>query len=131
MNDPQKRDDGILISKASDVSGNAYAPYSGLHVGAAVRSESGRIYMGCNVENASYGLTVCAERVAILSAVANGEKKLDTIAIVSRDIPEPLPCGACLQLMSEFGIKRILIGRPDGYDAYTIGELLPKPFRLK
>lgn len=131
MDNPQDKIDAELVSKALEMLDNAYAPYSRLHVGAAVRSSSGKIFTGCNVENASYGLTTCAERVAIFSAVASGEKDLDTIAIVSEDIGEPVPCGACLQVMIEFGIKRVVIGNKDGYHAYHIGELLPKPFRLK
>jgi len=126
----EARDD-ILISEATKALKNAYAPYSRIRVGAAVRTVSGKIYTGCNVENASYGLTVCAERIAIFSAIADGESDLETLAVVSHDIPEPLPCGACLQVMNEFGIKQVLIGDARGHRTYQLTELLPKPFRLK
>ncbi len=123
--------DDSLVSKAREALEKSYAPYSLLKVGAAVKADSGKIYTGCNVENASYGLTVCAERIAIFSAIANGERKLEAIAIVSDDIPEPLPCGACLQVMNEFGIQRVLVGRNSGYETFTLDELLPKPFKLR
>lgn len=93
----------LLIKEAKKVRKNAYTPYSKFKVGAAVVCSSGKIYTGCNVENASFGLTICAERNAIASAVASGEKKITAIAIVAdTDILTP-PCGACRQVIYEFG----------------------------
>ena len=95
-----------LIRAATAALANAYAPYSRFRVGAAVVGTNGKIYSGSNVENASYGLTNCAERTAIFKAVSEGEKELLTIAVIA-DSPLPTsPCGACRQVMSEFGIKK-------------------------
>src|SRR6478736_1354176 len=92
-----------LIESARAVRDNAHAPYSGFHVGAAVMSESGHIYVGCNVENASYGATLCAERSAIAQMVAAGEKRLTNVAVFV-DADEPaMPCGVCRQVIAEFG----------------------------
>jgi cytidine deaminase len=118
-----------LIRAAQAARNNAYAPYSRFAVGAAVQGGSGRIYSGCNVENASYGLTMCAERVAIFQAVAAGEKRL-TVLAVAADTPSPAsPCGACRQVMAEFGIKTVVMCNTKGDRlAVTLEELLPYAF---
>jgi cytidine deaminase len=104
----------------------AYAPYSNFHVGAAVVDEQGRIFTGCNVENLSYGLTICAERVAISSAIAAGAKSLSTIVVVADTDTPVSPCGACRQVMAEFGIENVrLCNRHESLD-YTLDQLLPR-----
>ncbi|MFH1416547.1 MAG: cytidine deaminase [Elusimicrobiota bacterium] len=92
-----------LIKKAVEYREKAYAPYSKFKVGAAVEGESGRIYGGCNVENSSYGMTICAERAAIVKAVSEGETKIVRMAVVTVDKDVSLPCGACRQVLLEFG----------------------------
>ena len=121
-----------LKAAARTAAGRAYAPYSKFTVGAAVLTASGKIYSGCNVENASYGLTNCAERTAIFSAVAAGEKKLKLRCVVvytPTDMPTA-PCGACRQVINEFGPDaRILsICRGKGHIATSTHELLPDAF---
>jgi cytidine deaminase len=124
-------DDKDLVDRAMEAAGRAYAPHSGLRVGASVLTTDGEVFTGCNVENASYGLTVCAERVAIFAAVAAGHRHIVAVAIASMDIASPMPCGACLQVMEEFGVKRVIVGRPDGeLEGYEFRHLLPRPFSL-
>jgi cytidine deaminase len=124
-------DDATLVAEAAKACVNAYAPYSGVKVGACVETESGEIFCASNVENASYGLTICAERAAIFQAVAGGHTAIDKVAIVAEGMADPMPCGACRQVMQEFGVKRVLVGRPDGsYQAYEFAALLPRPFSL-
>lgn len=114
--------------------GNAYAPYSNFKVGAAVLAESGRIYSGCNVENASYGLSVCAERVAILKAVSEGEREIRAVAISNSSGKPSPPCGACRQVMAEFAPKdepmMTYLVSDQGVETYTLDDLLPHAFRL-
>ena len=94
-----------LLNEAKDISQNTYSPYSNFPVGACVLYESGNKYLGCNVENMSYGLTLCAERNAISSAIANGEKtNIKAIAIYSPKQKKCMPCGACRQWLSEFAL---------------------------
>jgi cytidine deaminase len=108
---------------------HAYAPYSEYRVGAAALGASGMVYTGANVENRSYGLTVCAERNAVFAAVGSGEKKIEKIAVVADGQRSPFPCGACLQVMEEFGVRQVIVGRPDGaYETYAFEDLLPRPF---
>ncbi|MGC9797208.1 cytidine deaminase [Fervidobacterium riparium] len=118
-----------LIQRAKEVMKNAYAPYSHFHVGAALLTKSGNVYVGVNVENASYGLTNCAERTAIFSAVANGESEFDMLVVVA-DTDKPVsPCGACRQVMSEFGnFKVILTNLKGDVLETTVSELLPYSF---
>ena len=116
-----------LIERAMEMAKMAYAPYSHFPVGAAVLAESGKIYGGANVENASYGATVCAERSAIFAAVNAGERKLVTIAVTET------PCGVCRQVMREFcddprAFKVIVAKTTDDYKVFTLGELLPESF---
>lgn len=122
-----------LIEEAKNVSANAYAPYSKFKVGACALFESGNIYTGCNVENGSYGLSLCAERNALSSAVAAGEKsKLNAIAIFSPNTSDCTPCGACRQWIYEFSqdAKVILENEDKTLKIYNIKELLPDGFLL-
>lgn len=110
---------------------NSYSPYSHFAVGAAVRTADGKIYGGCNVENASYGLCCCGERNAIFAAVCAGERELEAICVVA-DTEKPVsPCGACRQVMSEFKIKNIILANLQGdIRIYTLEEILPYGFDL-
>ena len=121
-----------LIDKAKEASKNAYAPYSNFRVGACVLAESGNIYCGCNFENASYGLSICAERNAIGTAVANGEKKIKAIAIYSPNMYNCTPCGACRQVINEFKTDETVVITVAGDEIITrkIGDLLPEVFEL-
>ncbi|MBP2653852.1 MAG: cdd [Firmicutes bacterium] len=122
--------DDELIAAAQIARFKAYAPYSHFSVGAAVRAASGRIYCGCNIENASYGLTNCAERTAIFKAVSEGEMVFNALAVVA-DTEEPVtPCGACRQVMAEFGINTVVMGNTTGkWQSTTLDELLPLGFK--
>ena len=122
-----------LIEKAKEASKNAYVPYSKFKVGACALFESGNIYTGCNVENSSYGLSLCAERNALSNAIAAGEKtKLVAIAIVSPNMKFCTPCGACRQWITEFSkdAKVILEKEDSSIEAIDIKELLPYTFEL-
>jgi cytidine deaminase len=102
-------------------------------VGAAVLDERGRVHVGCNVENASYGLTICAERNAVAAAVAAGARRLRAVAVVTETRPPGTPCGACRQVLAEFGGDEltVLLAPPSGpTDQTTLGALLPRAFRL-
>ena len=119
-----------LIESARAVRDNAYAPYSGFMVGAAVLSESGKIYVGCNVENATYSLTLCAERVALVKALSDGHAVFTRIAVVAdTDAPTP-PCGPCRQLLWEYcGDIDIILGNLTGPKGrFRLAALLPLPF---
>jgi cytidine deaminase len=121
--------DEVLITKALEMRGNSYSPYSNFAVSAALLTESGKVFTGVNVENASYGLTICAERVAIATAVAAGEKEFQTIAVVVTGGGSP--CGACRQVLNEFAPNlRVLMADEDGklVRTSTLGELLPEAF---
>jgi cytidine deaminase len=107
----------------------AYAPYSQFPVGAAVLANDGSIYVGCNVENSSYGLTLCAERVAIHTAVASGRRRLTALAVVGPSGITLTPCGACRQVMEEFGVQTVVIAGPRGAPAViSLPALLPIPY---
>ena len=123
--------DKELLNAALEARLKAYAPYSKFLVGAAVRAESGKIYTGCNIENASYGLTVCAERNALFAAVGAGERKFTALCVVG-DTEAPIsPCGACRQVMAEFKVPRIILANLKGdVKEYTLEELLPLGFSL-
>lgn len=137
MNQPSFTDD-MLIALARDKRRCAHAPYSRFTVGAACRAGSGTTYFGCNVENASYPVGVCAERTAVASAVAHGETSITTLAVAGGRGESPAdgdlrPCGMCLQFLSEFmeADGRILIADgADGVTVSTLGELLPSAFKL-
>lgn len=118
-----------LIAAAQEMKQHAYAPYSHFSVGAAVQGVSGKIYKGCNVENASYGLTCCAERNAIFHAVGEGEQRFLALAVAAEGADYIIPCGACLQVMSEFHIPTIIMTNGQGkYNAVALKELLPYSF---
>lgn len=125
-----------LIGNAMAAMKNAYAPYSGFTVGAALLSGSGKVYQGCNVENASYGVTTCAERVAFCNGVSQGEKEFRAIAIVGgkggRVEKYCPPCGICRQMMSEFCADDFSIYLYNGVEikTYTLAEILPANFSL-
>ncbi|MBU4198449.1 MAG: cytidine deaminase [Verrucomicrobia bacterium] len=125
----------MLILKAADARRRAYAPYSKFRVGAALLTKDGRIFQGCNVENASYGLTLCAERAAVATAVAAGYRQFKAIAIAGgRPKAPPTPCGACLQVLAEFCRPDCLIILAAGVPAttwktYRLKDLLPRAFR--
>jgi cytidine deaminase len=119
--------DDELTRIATEARLKAYAPYSGFKVGAAVVTRSGKVFSGCNVENASYGLTICAERSAVAAAIAAGENDFIAIAVVT-DAAEPsVPCGACRQVLAEFSpsAKVISLSASGGRQTFTVGDLLP------
>jgi cytidine deaminase len=119
-----------LLRKASDARGSAHAPYSRFHVGAAVLTASGDTFAGCNVENASYGLTICAERSAVCAAIAAGHKQIVAVAVVTKGGHSP--CGACRQVLSEFGPTMDVImadaDDPSRVTTTTLDKLLPSSF---
>ena len=123
--------DGELVARATQARGHAYVPYSGFAVGAALLTRSGEVFTGCNVENASYGLTVCAERVAIFNAVARGHREFRALAVVADTEEVCSPCGACRQVMAEFGDFRVIMAnlRGDRRSA-SVAELLPAAFQF-
>jgi cytidine deaminase len=130
----QASDDEALVAAARAVRRRAHAPYSRFAVGAAVRDERGRVHVGCNVENASYGLTICAERNAVAAAVAAGARAVRAVAVVTPTRPPGSPCGACRQVLAELGDARtrVLLAAPTGKaEATTLGELLPRAFVLR
>jgi cytidine deaminase len=129
----KKEDIGSLLDDAADAAGRAYAPYSKVRVGAAALAVSGKVYTGCNVENASSGLTVCAERTAVQNAVSAGEREIVAVAVFSPDISCITPCGACRQVMAEFATRAspgllVIVERGAGCETMRLGELLPRPF---
>ena len=119
-----------LLDAARRARENAVAPFSKFRVGAAVRTKSGKIYAGCNVENASYGLTICAERVAIFKALSEGERGFDAVAVVTDTEKLTPPCGACRQIIWEFcGDAEVILGNLKGKsEVYHMSALLPHPF---
>ncbi len=121
-----------LIEKAKKTMENAYSPYSQLRVGAALLTASGDVYTGCNVENASYGATICAERTAILKAVSEGERSFDRMAIVSSSNEHTYPCGLCLQVLAEFMYDGTLVfdSETKGIAEIPVKDCLPKKFNL-
>ncbi len=123
-----------LMQKAIEVSKNAYAPYSKFAVGACLITESGKIYKGCNFENSSFGMTICAERNAIGSAIAEGERKIKAIAIYSPNQDNCVPCGACRQVLHEFCESDdkldVIVKIGNELKVYTLAHLLPESFSL-
>jgi cytidine deaminase len=118
-----------LIRAARAARRRAHAPYSGFRVGAAALTSDGTIVTGCNVENASYGLSICAERAAIHRAVAEGHRRVVVVA-VSAGRQGAMPCGACRQVMLEFGVRDVIIDRSGGKpERFALAELLAHPFR--
>ncbi len=120
-----------LIVCARKAAAKAYAPYSNFTVGAALLTRQGKVYTGCNIENASYGATNCAERTAIFKAVSEGERDFVAIAIVAGDGSTAYPCGICLQVMNEFMPEvEVILEEKGDITAYSLKELLPKGFVL-
>lgn len=127
-----------LCKEAIDAMKNAYAPYSGYKVGAALLTEKGKLFAGCNIENAAYTPTVCAERVALFNAISSGERNFTAIAVaggkdgvISGAFP---PCGVCRQVMAEFcapDFKVLVVTGEDSYKKYTLNELFPQAFTPK
>lgn len=119
-----------LIQAALDAREHAHAPFSKFRVGAALEDESGRIHTGCNIENATFGLTLCAERVAIFKAISEGARKFRRIAVAADTDDLTPPCGACRQIIWEFcGDVPIILVNPQGKtENYRMAQLLPKPF---
>lgn len=133
--------DSELIQMAREARKHAYVPYSGFAVGAVAEDEQGRLTTGCNIENASYGATICAERVAIQTAVGQGVRKIRRIAVVCNESKPCMPCGICRQVMSEFATDDFILlcagGQPDpdGPDEdnlirLTLDEVLPHRFQF-
>jgi cytidine deaminase len=123
-----------LLRAAQKARAQAYAPYSNFHVGAAVLGANGRIYSGCNVENASFGLTCCAERNAIFVMVADGETKMRELLVIGESDEFLPPCGACRQVIAEFAppaAKVHMCDRQGGMHTTTVAELMPFIFHLK
>ena len=118
-----------LVEAAASVRQRAHAPYSEFMVGAAILDADGRIHLGCNVENASYGLSVCAERHAVAAAVTAGARPLIAVAVVTATSPPTTPCGACRQVLTEFGDMPVILANLDGERIVTsVTELLPLAF---
>lgn len=122
-----------LLQKAKEASQRAYCPYSKFPVGACVLTKSGKTYIGCNVENASYGLATCAERNAIANAISAGDKEIVAIAIYADKMLNCLPCGVCRQVIFEFQKEdeiQIITQLENGFKVYKINDLLPEAFSL-
>jgi cytidine deaminase len=122
--------DRKLIEMAYEVMANSYSPYSRLKVGAAVECADGTVYTGCNIENAMFGATICAEAAAIASAVTAGRRSFKRVAIISEGSAYSFPCGTCRQLLNEFSPElEVLCARADGrYVSYPLSTLLPMAF---
>ena len=122
------------VKAAKEAYTNAYAPYSKFYVGAAALTESGKVVNGCNVENASYGLTVCAERNCIANAVIQGEQNIKSIVVYTEQVKLTPPCGACRQVIAEFlsqDAKVMSINHLNDYKLWSVAELLPDAFTPK
>ena len=122
--------DRDLLGLAKTAAGNAYAPYSGFPVGAALECEDGTVFTGCNVENCAYGSGICAERTAVCKAVSEGFRKFRRIAIYGQGASYCVPCGACRQVLAEFSYDmEVLSARGDGrYVSYRLSQLMPQAF---
>ena len=122
-----------LLKRAKEAKAGAYAPYSRFRVGAALLGKSGRVYTGANVENASYSVTCCAERVALFKAVTEGEREFDAIAVTSDSDSLTWPCGVCRQALSEFGLDMDVLGSNNvlEYQSVKLKALLPHAFTGK
>ena len=126
---------GSLLSAAERAAGSAYAPYSRYRVGAALLTASGKVVTGCNVENASYGLTICAERAAVARAVSDGDRDIRALAVVACGTAPPYPCGACRQVLAEFCAADTPVfvasaGNLAAYEQFALGELLSHGFGM-
>ena len=124
-------DERALVEAARAASEHAYARYSGYRVGAAVRSEDGRVFSGCNVENASYGATMCAERSAIFGMISAGARRVAAVCVYAPSEPLAMPCGMCRQVLAEFCEDApVLVAGPGGVLRRSFAALLPEAFRL-
>ena len=125
--------DNKLADLAKEIAQKAYAPYSNFRVGAALISESGNIYTGCNIENAAYPATICAEDVAVFKAISEGETKIDSIAVACIDAESDsaiFPCGLSRQRLSEFNTDYVIVVHKDTFKKYTFDEILPFDFKF-
>ncbi|MFX1561882.1 MAG: cytidine deaminase [Promethearchaeota archaeon] len=122
-----------LIKQAKGAQRQAYAPYSNFKVGSAILTDDGRIFTGCNVENASYGATICAERNAVAAAVCNGARRFQKIVIVTDQEDPVMPCGMCRQVLFEFNpdLEIIAVGKTGKREKATLKDLLPFGFHLE
>lgn len=127
-----KKNYSKLVSAAKDALKKSYSPYSRIKVGVAALGASGKVYTGVNVENASYGLTICAERAAVFNAVTGGEKKIKAVAIVWNRPGFAVPCGACRQVIAEFGKDAdiVMASKNGKYKVAKLSKLLPSCFSL-
>ncbi len=122
-------DQDRLIAAAAAAARQSYSPYSRYRVGAVVVASNGAEYTGCNVENAAYGASICAEANAITNAVADGVREIDTVAVTCLDGDGCSPCGNCRQIMREFGVRRVILTDPAGDPLeYALDDLLPRSF---
>ena len=125
--------DQKLADLAKEIAKKAYAPYSNFRVGAALITDSGNIYTGCNIENASYPATICAEDVAVFKALSEGETKIDTLAVACIDAESDtaiFPCGISRQRMSEFNTENVIVVNNDGFKKYKFSDILPFDFKF-
>ena len=125
--------DQKLADLAKEIAKKAHAPYSNFRVGAAVITDSGNIYTGCNIENASYPATICAEDVAVFKAISEGETKINTLAVACIDAESDtaiFPCGISRQRMSEFNTENVIVVNNDGFKKYKFSEILPFDFKF-
>ena len=125
--------DQKLADLAKEIAKKAYAPYSNFRVGAALITDSGNIYTGCNIENASYPATICAEDVAVFKAISEGETKINTLAVAGIDAESDtaiFPCGISRQRMSEFNTENVIVVNNDGFKKYKFSDILPFDFKF-
>jgi cytidine deaminase len=130
VTDPTPQQSEALVAAAREARGRAYAPYSGFQVGAALLAEDGRVVPGANIENASYGLSMCAERTAVFHAAAEGVRRLVAVAVVASNDEPTWPCGACRQVLNEFGPEMVVIAEGLGGTRreLRLPDLLPNAF---
>ena len=125
--------DQKLADLAKEIAKKAHAPYSNFRVGAALVTDSGNIYTGCNIENASYPATICAEDVAVFTAISEGETKINTLAVACIDAESDtaiFPCGISRQRMSEFNTENVIVVNNDGFKKYKFSDILPFDFKF-
>lgn len=130
MTDPDDETLQEMAKRAKAVSKKAYSPYSHFSVGAVVLTDEGQMFEGCNVENASYGLTICAERNAVFQMVSQGKQKIVALVIYTPTPKPAAPCGACRQVLHEFGPEALVVSFCDGPDVFkkSLADLLPEAF---
>ncbi len=134
MREIEKNEIGYMISLAAEARERAYCPYSNFRVGACLKAANGDYYLGCNIENASYSPTVCAERTAVFKAVFDGVREFEALAIIADSETYSSPCGVCRQVLAEFcesDMPLILANKSGEYRLTTLGELIPFAFTKK